>query len=56
MQSNLKALFSGKREAVELPTKRGPGRPKKVREDEEQAPDIVLEAVKQAGWQFSEHW
>ena len=44
MQSNLKALFAGKREAVELPPKRGPGRPKKVREDE--APDEVLEAVR----------
>ena len=47
MQSNLKALSAGKREAVELPPKRGPGRPKKVREDEGEGPDQALEAVKE---------
>ena len=35
MQCNLKAMFAGKREAVELPPKRGPGRPPKVRNKEE---------------------
>ena len=45
MQSNLKASFAGKREAVELPKPRGPGRPKKLRTDEAPAPDVVLEAV-----------
>ena len=40
----MKALFAGKREAVELPPPRGPGRPKKPREDE--GPDVVLQAVR----------
>ena len=48
MQSNLKALFAGKREAVELPPPRGPGRPKKPRQDEAQdeALDVALAAVR----------
>ena len=47
MQLNLKAMFAGKREAVELPPKRGPGRPPKVRNKEEEAemPDVLLEAL-----------
>ena len=47
MQSNLKSLFAGKREAVELPPKRGPGRPPKVRkrEEEDEQPDAVVEAL-----------
>jgi transposase len=36
MQSHLRSLFAGKREAVELPAKRGPGRPPKVRKKEEE--------------------
>ena len=42
MQSNLRSLFAGKLEAVELPPKRGPGRPPKVRKRED---DAVLEAL-----------
>ena len=48
MQVNLKAMFAGKREAVELPPwRRGPGRPPKVRNKEEEAemPDVLLEAL-----------
>lgn len=45
MQSNLRSLFAGKREAVELPKPRGPGRPKKLRTEEAPAPGVVLEAV-----------
>ena len=37
-------MFAGKREAVELPPKRGPGRPSKVRKKEEEE-DEVLEAL-----------
>ena len=43
MQSNLRLLFAGKREAVEVQPKRGPGRPPKVRKKEDEAPDDVLE-------------
>ena len=39
-------MFAGKREAVELPAKRGPGRPPKQREEEVEEPDAVLEAVR----------
>ena len=46
MQSNLKSLFAGKREAVELPPKRGPGRPPKKKEVEEQ-PDELAEALRE---------
>ena len=46
MQSNLRALFAGKREAAEVPAKRGPGRPPKVRErPADEQPDAVLEAL-----------
>ena len=47
MQCNLKAMFAGKREAVELPPKPRMGRPPKVRNKEEEAetPDPVLEAL-----------
>ena len=47
MQANLRSLFAGKREAVEVPAKRGPGRPPKVRkrEEEDEQPDEVLEAL-----------
>ena len=45
MQSDLRALFAGKREAVLLPPRRGPGRPKKPREAE--VPDVVFQAVSQ---------
>ena len=47
-QSNLRSLFVGRREAVEPPKPRVPGRPKKVRTDEgpeAPAPDAILEAV-----------
>ena len=45
MQTNLKSLFAGKREAVEVPPKKGPGRPPKVRKEVAEEPDVVLEAV-----------
>ena len=47
MQANLRSLFAGKREAVELPPKRGPGRPPKVRKREEdvEQPDELVEAL-----------
>ena len=45
MQTNLKALFSGKREAVEVAPKRGPGRPRKVRKTAAEEPDAVIEAL-----------
>ena len=45
MQSNLRLLFAGKREAVEVQPKRGPGRPPKVRKKEDEAPDEVLEKM-----------
>ena len=48
MQSNLKALFAGRREAVRLSPKRGPGRPKKKREapqEKDEGPDEVLQAL-----------
>ena len=44
MQTNLKSLFAGKREAVEVPPKKGPGRPPKVRKEVHE-PDVVLGAV-----------
>ena len=48
MQANLKSLFAGKREAAEVPPKRGPGRPAKVRkEEEDEARDVVAEALYQ---------
>ena len=43
-----RSLFAGKREAAEVPAKRGPGRPPKVRkreEEEDQQPDPLLEAL-----------
>ena len=46
MQSNLKSLFAGKREAVELPPKRGPGRPPKKKEEVEEQPDELVEALR----------
>ena len=45
MQANLKSLFAGKREVVELPPKRGPGRPPKVREEAAEEPDVPLAAL-----------
>ena len=47
MQANLRSLFAGKREAVEVPAKRGPGRPPKVRkrEEEDEQREEVLEAL-----------
>ena len=48
MQSNLRSLFAGKLEAAELPPKRGPGRPPKVRKREEEVeqPDELVEALR----------
>ena len=47
MQANLRSLFAGKREAAEVPAKRGPGRPPKVSKMEEaEKPDEVLEALR----------
>ena len=47
MQVNLRSLFAGKREAAEVPAKRGPGRPPKVRkrEEEEEQSDPLVEAL-----------
>ena len=47
MQTNLRALFAGRREAVEVPAKRGPGRPPTLRQRDEAAeqPDAVVEAI-----------
>ena len=52
MQVNLKAMFAGKREAIELPSERGHGRPpkamrKKMKKQPEQVemPDAVFEAL-----------
>ena len=47
MQTNLRSLFAGKREVVEVPPKRGPGRPPKVRkrEEEDEQPDAIVEAL-----------
>ena len=47
MQCNLKAMFAGQREAVELPPKPRLGRPPKVRNKEEETvtPDALLEAL-----------
>ena len=45
MQTNLKSLFAGKREIVEVAPKRGPGRPPKTREKADEEPDVVLVAV-----------
>ena len=46
MQSNLQAFFAGKREVVELPPKRGPGRPRKVKEEAPEQQDVAFEAVR----------
>ena len=45
---NLRSLFAGKREAAEVPPKRGPGRPPKVRkrEEEDEQPDALVEALR----------
>ena len=45
MQTNLKSLFAGKREIVEVAPKRGPGRPPKPKEQADEEPDVVLVAV-----------
>ena len=46
MQANLRSLFAGKREAVEVTPKKSPGRPRKLRKQEdEDAPDEALEKV-----------
>jgi hypothetical protein len=45
MQTNLKSLFAGKREVIEVAPKRGPGRPRKNREQADEEPDVVLVAV-----------
>ena len=47
MQSNLRSLFAGKREVVEEPVRRGPGRPPKVckREAESEVKDAVVEVI-----------
>jgi len=45
MQTNLKSLFAGKREVIEVAPKRGPGRPRKIREQADEEPDAVLLAV-----------
>ena len=60
MQTNLRALFAGRREAVEVPPKRGPGRPPKVRKREEasEESDAVVQALRAAPDQheaFDEH-
>ena len=60
MQTNLRALFAGRSEAVEVPPKRGPGRPPKVRKREEasEESDAVVEALRTAPDQseaFDEH-
>ena len=47
----MRALFAGKREAVELPPKRGPGRLPKQKneeeEEEEEKPDVLVEALRE---------
>ena len=45
MQTNLKALFAGRREVATVPPKRGPGRPPKVRENTAEEPDVVLSTL-----------
>ena len=50
MQVNLRSLFAGKCEAVELPPKRGPGRLKKVRTREEEE-DAVVAALQSRPYQ-----
>ena len=45
MHTNLKSLFVGKREIVEVAPKRGLGRPRKSREQADEEPDVVLVAV-----------
>ena len=45
MQTNMKSLFAGKREIVEVAPKRGLGRPPKPREQADEEPDVVLVAV-----------
>ena len=55
MQSNLRSLFAGKREVIELPPKRGPGRPPKAREREVEEPDEVLEALQSQPEAYDEH-
>ena len=50
-QVSLSAMVVWRREAVGLPPKRGPGRPRKVREKEDEEeqdeePDQVLEALR----------
>jgi len=52
MQTNLKSLFAGKREVVQVPSKRGPGRPPKVREQADEEQDVVLQALQQQGDQL----
>ena len=43
----MKALFAGRREAVEVPPKRGPGRPPKQKNEEEEKPDVLVEALRE---------
>ena len=41
MQTNLKSLFAGKREIVEVAPKRGLGRPPKPRAQADEEPDVA---------------
>jgi hypothetical protein len=45
MQTDLKSLFAGNREVIEVAPKRGLGRPRKSREQAYEEPDVVLVAV-----------
>ena len=47
MQANLKALFAGRREAVELPPKARPGRPPKRKREELEERDEALVALQE---------
>ena len=55
MQANLRSLLAGKREAVELPPKRGPGRPPKVRKTEEDAALEALQRMQDDPQSYDEH-
>ena len=60
MQTNLRSLFAGKREVVEVAPKRGPGRPPKAAKQDEapEEPDVVLQALESMPDQheaFDEH-
>ena len=48
---NLKAMFAGRREVIEVAPKRGPGRPPKMREAAAEEQDAAFEAVQQQAQQ-----